>query len=89
VSVEWALAADVLPSLALAATHLGVWGISATLPQVVGPAIHGPLLDAVNASRANLGYVVIFALGALYLVVGGLLILKISAAPHGADAHAA
>ncbi|MGQ0570343.1 MAG: MFS transporter [Armatimonadota bacterium] len=74
VSVEWALAADVLPSLALAATHLGVWGISATLPQVVGPAIHGPLLDAVNAAQANLGYFVIFALGALYLVVGGLLI---------------
>jgi MFS family permease len=80
VSVEWALAADVLPSAALAATHLGIWGISATLPQVVGPAIHGPLLDAVNTARATFGYVVIFGMAAAYFVAGGLLIWKIRGA---------
>jgi MFS family permease len=80
VSVEWALAADVLPSAALAATHLGIWGISATLPQVVGPAIHGPLLDAANLARGNAGYVVIFGLAAAYFVAGGLLIWKIKGA---------
>ena len=77
VSVEWALAADVLPSAARAATHLGIWGISATLPQVVGPSLAGPVLDAFNRTRPGLGYVVIFLAGALYFVIGGLLIWKI------------
>jgi MFS family permease len=77
VSVEWALATDVLPSATQAATHLGIWGISATLPQVIGPALAGPVLDAANRTGPSLGYVVVFLGAAAYFVAGGLLIWKI------------
>jgi MFS family permease len=38
-SVDWALAIDVLPSKDAAAKDLGIWGIAATLPQVLAPPV--------------------------------------------------
>lgn len=80
VSVEWALATDVLPSQASAAKDLGIWGISVTLPQVVAPLIGGPLLDAVNRLGTNLGYVALMAIAAAYFVAGSLTVWKIKGA---------
>jgi MFS family permease len=77
VSVEWALAIDVLPSPAEAAKYLGVWGISATLPQVVAPLIGGPVLDFGNLLRPSLGFVVLLAAASAYLLVSAGLIWKI------------
>ncbi len=79
-SVDWALATDVLPSETSAAKDLGIWGISATLPQVVAPLIGGPLLDAFNRTGPNRGYVVLFIMGASYLIVASLAIWKIKKA---------
>lgn len=76
-SVDWALAVDVLPSKDAAATQLGIWGIAATVPQVIAPAIGGPLLDAFNKQRANFGYVVILVLGAVCIAIGSSLVWKI------------
>jgi MFS family permease len=76
-SVDWALAIDVLPSKDAAGKDLGIWGIAATLPQVLAPAIGGPLLDAFNLRQPRLGYIVLMAVGACYLVVGSLLVWRI------------
>lgn len=77
VSVEWALAIDALPSRVSAAKDLGVWGISATLPQVVSPIIGGPILDALNSAGTNQGYTALMLLAAFYFVAGALLVWKI------------
>ncbi len=79
-SVDWALAIDVLPSQESAGKDLGIWGISATLPQVVGPLIGGPLLDAFNRAGANRGYVVLFVIGAAYFVISSFTIWRIKGA---------
>ncbi len=76
-SVDWALAIDVLPSQESVGKDLGIWGISATLPQVVGPLIGGPLLDAFNRTGPNRGYVVLFVIGAVYFVISSFTIWKI------------
>jgi MFS family permease len=76
-SVDWALAIDVLPSQEAAAKDLGIWGIAATLPQVLAPLIGGPLLDALNRREPNLGYIVLLSGAAAYLVAGSALVWKI------------
>lgn len=76
-SVEWALATDVLPSREEAAKYLGVWGISATLPQVVAPVIGGVLLDLIGRLGGQSGYIVLFTIAAGYFIAGALLIWKI------------
>ncbi len=77
ISVEWALGTNVLPSRASAAKDLGIWGISATLPQVLAPLIGGPLLDTFNRNSANQGYIVLMAMAAAYFVVASGTIWKI------------
>lgn len=76
-SVDWALATDVLPSNASAGKDMGIWGIAATLPQVVAPGIAGGLLDRFNLAAPNLGYTVIFSLAVGYFAVGSILVWKI------------
>lgn len=80
VSVEWALATDVLPSQASAAKDLGIWGISVTLPQVLAPLAGGPLLDALNGLGRNQGYVALMVLAAAYFAVGAVTVWKIRGA---------
>ncbi|MGH2454104.1 MAG: MFS transporter [bacterium] len=75
-TVDLALAVDVLPSRDAAAKDLGIWGISTTLPQVLGPLIGGPILDAVNRLGPGQGYVAVNVLAAVYFVAGALAILK-------------
>lgn len=80
VSVDWALATDVLLSRSTAAKDLGIWGISITLPQVVAPLIGGPLLDVFNRVGANRGYVALMVMGAVYNLISALTIWKIRGA---------
>ena len=76
-SVDWALAIDVLPSGHSAAKDLGIWGIANTLPQVLAPAVAGPLLDVFNRTGPNLGYSVIFSLAVVEVALGSVFIWKI------------
>ncbi len=79
-SVDWALAIDVLPSGQSAAKDLGIWGIANTLPQVLAPAVAGPLLDVFNRTGPNLGYSVIFSLAVVEVALGSVFIWKIKGA---------
>ncbi len=76
-SVDWALAIDVLPSRDSAAKDLGIWAISNTLPQVLAPAMAGPLLDIFNRMRPNLGYTVVFSLAIVDVTLGSAFVWKI------------
>lgn len=79
-SVDWALAIDVLPSGHSAAKDLGIWGIANTLPQVLAPAVAGPLLDVFNRTGPNVGYSVIFSLAMVEVALGSVFVWKIKGA---------
>ena len=71
-SVDYALACDVLPSFETAAQGLGVWGVSAFLGSTVGPLLAGPLLAyfgwTPNPERyASTGYLAVNVVGAVYV----------------------
>ncbi len=72
-TADWAIAYAVLPRSALAAA-MGVWNLAAAIPQVVAPAITGPLVQYCDARSAGLGpraalacVIVEFALGTAWL----------------------
>lgn len=77
ISVDWALAVDVLPSRASGGKDLGIWSIANTLPQVLAPTIAGPILDAFNRRAPNLGYTAIFSAAIVYVVFGSIFVWKI------------
>ena len=89
-SVDYALACDVLPSLEHAAQSLGVWGVSAFLGSTLGPLIAGPLLThfggcwtadcaATAAEYSTPGYVAVMLLGAVYVICAGLMLRTVKA----------
>ncbi|MGE5139183.1 MAG: MFS transporter [Rudaea sp.] len=74
-SVDWALATDVLPSMDDYAKDMGVWHVADVFPQVIATPIAGILLDVFQmVGKSNgmptLGYSVIFAISALYFLLG-------------------
>ncbi|MEW6662484.1 MAG: MFS transporter [Bacillota bacterium] len=76
ISVELALATEVLPSAESRAKDMGIWGISVTLPQVIAPLLGGQLLYTMN--RINgLGYPILFATAVLYFVLGSMVVYRI------------
>lgn len=81
-SVDWALAADVLPSADDYAKDMGVWHVAQTFPQVIATPIAGVLLDrfqliGAQQGSSNLGYQVIFSLAIVYFVLGTVLVRRI------------
>jgi MFS family permease len=83
-AVDWALAADVLPSMDDYAKDMGVWHIALTFPQVIATPIAGFLLDMFQGiGKTNgwptLGYTVIFALAVVYFALGTYFVKRIRA----------
>jgi MFS family permease len=81
-AVDWALAADVLPSEADHAKDMGVWHVALTLPQVLAVPLAGFLLDngqVVGEQRGyeNLGYDIIFTMAVVFFVLGTVFVRKI------------
>lgn len=86
-AVDWALACDVLPGGAEeAGKEMALWHISLTLPQVVAPGLMGAMLVALNnpghsvaglATGHDLGYRVLFAMAALWLLLGTVMVRQI------------
>ncbi|HET8846805.1 MAG TPA: MFS transporter [Ktedonobacteraceae bacterium] len=70
-SVDWALATDVLPSRRNFARDMGIWNVAASLPQVVAPALGGPIRDAfIQAGHPVQGYQVLFSMAIIYCIIG-------------------
>jgi MFS family permease len=77
-SVDMALAVDVLPSAQNAGKDLGIWSIASTLPLVVAPALGSlVILLASDLGQLDLGYRVLFGLAAVFLALGSLLALNV------------
>ena len=74
-AVDWALAADVLPSSQDSARDMGIWHAATVLPQVVAVPIGGALIDALSGQR--LAYQLVFALAAVYFVLGSVFIGRV------------
>lgn len=81
-SVDWALAIDVLPPRNSPAQDLGIWAIANTLPQVLAPAIAGPIVDSLNGQTpgAYMGFRVIFSMAIVYVILGSVFVWKIKGA---------
>jgi MFS family permease len=76
-AVDWALACDTLPDRANSAKDMGLFHVAFTLPQVVVPAIAGPVLDHFNQQSANSGYRVIFSSAVVFMLLGTLFVSRI------------
>jgi len=83
-SVDYALACDVLPSLDSAAQSLGVWGVSAFLGSTFGPLISGPLLTIFGWTESpdrysSAGYFAVMIMGAMYVICAAALLRHVNA----------
>jgi MFS family permease len=69
-SVDWALVVDVLPSQRNFARDMGVWNIALSMPQVIAPALGGPLIDTFTRSgHPVIGFQLIFGMAIVYCLV--------------------
>jgi MFS family permease len=77
-SVDWALAVDVLPSSATVGRDMGIWGIASSLPAVLAP-LAGSFVIAGAEEYGNiaLGYRLVFALAAVFLLLGAGFVLRV------------
>jgi MFS family permease len=77
-SADWALAVDALPSLSAAGKDMGVWSIASTLPAVLAPLLGGLVIGtAAGKGQTAFGYRAVFALAALFLLMGAVLVFQI------------
>ncbi len=82
-SVDWALAVDVLPVRTSAGKDLGIWSAASTLPAILAPALGGGVIALVNAvwGQTAPGYQAVFALAAVFLVLGAICVSFIRGEP--------
>mmetsp|Transcript_21324 Transcript_21324/g.47919 ORF Transcript_21324/g.47919 Transcript_21324/m.47919 type:complete len:88 (-) Transcript_21324:332-595(-) len=83
-SVDYALACDVLPSFESAAQALGVWGVSAFLGSTIGPLVAGPLLAYFGWTPsperyAKDGYLAVNTVGALCVMLSAAFLRRVTA----------
>lgn len=72
-SVDWALAVDVLPSATDIGKDMGIWSTATTLPAIVAPLLGSFVLTlASRISTTAAGYRLVFALAAIFLLLGAI-----------------
>jgi Na+/melibiose symporter-like transporter len=76
-AVDWALAVDVLPAGEDAAKDMGIWHVAIVLPQILAPFITGMTLSAFKGQSLLAGYTVVFALTAVWFVLGTVFVRQI------------
>jgi MFS family permease len=74
-SVDWALALDVLPDRNHNARDLGIWGFATTFPATIAPLIGGVIVFRLQP--VNWGYPGVFLLAALAAAAGAILVWRI------------
>jgi MFS family permease len=81
-SVDWALAVASLPSQGDAGKDMGLWSLASTVPSILAPLIGSGIITVLNAAGVlALGYRAVFALAALFLVLGAIFVLEIRDQP--------
>jgi MFS family permease len=76
-SVDWALTTDVLPPTDEAGKFLGIWSAMGILPQVIGIAIGGVLLQLMHTLPNHIGYTTLFIVTIFYFGLGPLVIKQV------------
>jgi MFS family permease len=79
--VDWALACNLMPRQGTA-RYMGIWNLCAVIPQMMAPALAGPLSDWIYRSHGpEVAYRAPMALILLYLVAGTALLAGIKERP--------
>jgi MFS family permease len=74
-SVDWALSIDALPSPSAAGKDLGLWAATTTLPTILAPVLGGIVITRAGAyGQTSFGYRIVFALAALFLLLGAIFV---------------
>ncbi len=76
-SVDWALTTDVLPPTDEAGKFMGIWSAMGILPQVIGIAIGGVLLQLMHTLPNHIGYTTLFIVTIFYFGLGTLVIRQV------------
>lgn len=81
-SVDWAMAADVMPNPDDYAKDMAVWHVASTLPQTLGTPVAGVVRDQLTIvgtqmGNPNLGYNVIFLMASGFFAMGTVLVRNI------------
>jgi MFS family permease len=76
-SVDWALTTDVLPPTDEAGKFMGIWSAMGILPQVIGIAAGGILLQLMHTLPNHIGYTALFAVTIVYFGLGTLAIKQV------------
>jgi MFS family permease len=76
-SVDWALTTDVLPPTNEAGKFMGIWSAMGILPQVIGTAVGGVILQLLQSLPHHLGYTVLFLVTTLYFALGTIAIKQV------------
>jgi MFS family permease len=75
-SVDWALAVDVLPSSETAGKDLGLWNASSTLPTAIAPLLGSLIIILLEAQGSTaLGYRLVFATATFFLILAAIGVL--------------
>lgn len=81
-SVDWALATDVLPPTDQYGKDMGIWSAAGIIPQVIGVALGGGTISALNALIGNVraGYSVLFGIVVVLFGMGTFLVSRVKSA---------
>jgi len=77
--VDLALAIDNLPNPEDSAKDMGLWGVTTSIGNVIGLYLFGPILQGVGGTSVEghykeIGYVTIYGMGSVFMIIGAVLI---------------
>jgi MFS family permease len=83
-AVDWAMAVNLLPSGG-AARYMAVWHVCMTVPQIIAP-LFGKIADVLNKQYGNgFGWRAAMLSTVLYLVIGTVLLRRVTEKPYSPD----
>jgi MFS family permease len=73
---DWALACALLPRSAMASA-MGIWNVSAAIPQIIAPVFTAPIVERINAMTPGMGPRVAIVLAIVEFTIGALWLYRL------------